>query len=115
MSVQLPEVVVVFYLGMLAHVALPDTRPSWASNPGSMPKDRFWPVVLVRECPQSRSPSQRLEIRSRNRTVYPNNRPPAEVRRARKQTLNDLSSATRFVGRVGCNQSSMAGFAAAHA
>jgi hypothetical protein len=42
MSVQLPEVVVVFYLGMLAHVALPDTRPSWASNPGSMPKDRFW-------------------------------------------------------------------------
>jgi len=46
MSVQLPEVVVVFYLGMLAHVALPDTRPSWASNPGSMPKDRFWPIVL---------------------------------------------------------------------
>jgi len=42
MSVQLLEVVVVFYLGMLAHVALPDTRPSWASNPGSMPKDRFW-------------------------------------------------------------------------
>jgi len=41
MSVQLPEVVVVFHLGMLAHVALPDTRPSWASNPGSMPKDRF--------------------------------------------------------------------------
>jgi len=42
MSVQLPDVVVVFYLGMLAHFALPDTRPSWASNPGSMPKDRIW-------------------------------------------------------------------------
>jgi len=38
---------------MLAHVALPDTRPSWASNPGSMPKDRFWPNPEVVEGPLS--------------------------------------------------------------
>lgn len=36
---------------------------------------RVWPVALARECPQSHTPSQRLEVRSRNRTVYPNNRP----------------------------------------
>ena len=59
MSVQLPEVVVVFHLGMLAHVALPDTRPSWASNPGSMPKDRFWPIVPGRERPLRTSRSGR--------------------------------------------------------
>lgn len=48
MSVQLPDVVVVLYLGMLAHFALPATRPIWASNPGSIPKDRFWPIAGVR-------------------------------------------------------------------
>ena len=47
MSVQFPDVGVVFYLGMLAHFALPDTRPSRASNLGSMPKDRFWPLNTV--------------------------------------------------------------------
>ena len=50
MSVQFPDVGVVLYLGMLAHFALPDTRPSRASNLGSMPKDRFWPLAdLVTE------------------------------------------------------------------
>ena len=51
MSVQFPDVGVVFYLGMLAHFALPDTRPSRASNLGSMPKDRFWAIVRLHDRP----------------------------------------------------------------
>ena len=42
--------------------------------------DRKWPTVLVRECPQSRGPSQRLAICARKRTVFPNNRPDAVSR-----------------------------------
>ena len=51
MSVQFPDVVVVFNLGMLARSTLPDKWPSWASNPGAVPKDRFWPNSEVAECP----------------------------------------------------------------